>query len=218
MLIFSKPNDKISKCFYDHEENVAKCYESFEKFFEVLFSKDADKNTIESAKVAIDNYEAGADREIRHVVDVMSEAFLPVTRKNLISIVQSTDEIANLCQDIARQIVLEKIDIPEILRQDVMTIIAITKGQLAIMFTAIDKLLNNYKDISKNRKILDDVRREESHVDNIEAMLHARIFELDLSLCEKIYYKDLLEKICDISDTIEDVVDQVQVMLVEREA
>ena len=49
-------------------------------------------------------------------------------------------------------------------------------------------------------------------------MLHTRVFELDLSLCEKIYYRDLIEDICDLSDTIEDIADQIQIMLIEREA
>ncbi len=218
MLIFSKKNDKISKYFYDHQEHVADCFENLEKFFKILFSETPDQNRLESAKVAIDSCEGAADKELRDVVDVMSEAFLPVTRKNLIALVQSTDEIANTCQEIARQIMLEKIVLPTALHHDILEILEITDEQIQILYKAVDKMLNDYKDINKNRKILDDVRLEESRVDNIEAMLHARIFELDITLCEKIYYKDLVEKICDISDVVEDVADQIQVMLVEREA
>lgn len=44
------------------------------------------------------------------------------------------------------------------------------------------------------------------------------MFDLDISLCEKIYYRDLIEDICDLSDVIEDIADQIQIMLVEREA
>jgi uncharacterized protein Yka (UPF0111/DUF47 family) len=87
---------------------------------------------------------------------------------------------------------------------------------LEILFKVIDKLLNDYKALDKDRKLLDDVRQEESRVDAIEEMLHARIFALDIPLYEKIYYKDLLENICDLSDIIEDVSDQIQEILVER--
>ena len=148
----------------------------------------------------------------------MSGAFLPVTRKNLITIVQCTDEVANECQEIVREVWLENIQVPTVIRKDLLDIISITKGQLVILYDAVGKLLNDYKDLNDNRKILDDIRAEEHRVDGIEAMLHARIFELDLSLCEKIYYKDLLENVCNISDIIEDISDQIQVMLVEREA
>lgn len=217
MFSITRKNKDISKYFYDHQEDVALCFEKFEAFFEVLFKENATKEELESAKVCVENAEGAADRELRHVVDAMSGSFLPSTRKTLIKLVQSTDEIANICEEVAQQIVLEKIVVPATLRSDLMKIIAITEAQLEILFKAIDKLLNDYKSMDKDRKILDDIRQEESRVDAIEAMLHARIFDLDLSLTEKIYYKDLLEKICDVSDVIEDVADQIQVLLVERE-
>ena len=218
MLIFSNKNPKISKCFADHSQDVANCYEKFEEFFKILFSENPDKNALQSAKTAVDTFESAADAELRHVVDSMSGAFLPVTRKNLITIVQCTDEVANECQEIVREVWLENIQVPTVIRKDLLDIISITKGQLVILYDAVGKLLNDYKELNDNRKILDDIRAEEHRVDGIEAMLHARIFELDLSLCEKIYYKDLLENVCNISDIIEDISDQIQVMLVEREA
>ena len=218
MLIFSKKNNKISKCFYEHIESVAECYENFEKFFEILFADQPDPNRLKSAEVAINNCENAADVELRRTVDMMKEAFLPLTRSNMISIAQSTDDIANKCESVARQIYLENIVIPTELRPDIVDILKITRGQLQLLNDAIDKLLNDFNGISKNKSILDDIRTEESKVDSIEAMLHTRIFNLDISLCEKIYYKDLLESICQISDIIEDIADQIQIMIVEREA
>ncbi len=217
MFSITRKNHDISKYFYDHQEDVALCFEKFETFFELLFKDGTTKEELESAKVSVQNAEGAADRELRHVVDAMSGSFLPATRKTLIKLVQSTDEIANTCEEVACQVMLEKINVPTSLRTDILKVIAITEGQLEILFEAIDKLLNDYKALDKNRKILDDIRQEESRVDAIEAMLHARIFDLDITLTEKIYYRDLLEKICDISDTIEDVSDQIQVLLVERE-
>lgn len=218
MLIFSKKNSKISKAFYDHNEDVANSFEALTKFFMILFSEDCDQNKLQSAKVTIDNHEHAADQDLRRCIDMMSESFLPVTRSNLIAIAEATDEVANVCQDIARQIVLEHIQIPEFLHHDIMEILSITKGQLEITYIAIDKLLNDFKDISRDREILDTIRDEESKVDNIETMLHERIFDMDMPLYEKVYYRDLIDDICQISDEIEDIADLIQVMLVEREA
>lgn len=218
MLDFSKKDGKISRAFYEHHGSIAECYENFERFFAILFSEDPDRNRLQSVKVALDSCESAADRGLRQIVDMMGVSFLPVTRGSLIALVQDTDEIANLCQEIVRQIYLEDIRIPAAIRQDVLEIIAVTKHQLGMLYTAVDKLLNDYRSIYRDRTILDDIRGEESHVDAIEAMLHERLFQMNLSLCEKIYYKDLLESICQISDVIEDIADRIQVMLVEREA
>ena len=218
MLIFSNKNPKLSKCFSDHREDVVNCFGKFEEFFKVLFSDNPDPATLQSLKIAVDNCENAADGELRHVVDLLSDSFLPTTRTHLITVVQTTDDVANLCQEIVRHIMLEKVEIPTAIRADLLEIIAITKTQLSILYNAVDLLINDFKTLNNDRKVLDDVRAEESKVDNIQAALHERIFNLDISLAEKVYFRDMMEHICDLSDMIEDISDKIQIMLVEREA
>lgn len=218
MLIFSNKNPKLSKCFSDHREDVVNCFGKFEEFFKVLFSDNPDPATLQSLKIAVDNCENAADGELRHVVDLLSDSFLPTTRTHLITVVQTTDDVANLCQEIVRHIMLEKIEMPTAIRADLLEIIAITKTQLSILYNAVDLLINDFKTLNNDRKVLDDVRAEESKVDNIQAALHERIFNLDISLAEKVYFRDMMEYICDLSDMIEDISDKIQIMLVEREA
>lgn len=216
MFIISKKNTKIAKSFQAHREDVIACLEKFDEFMRACFDA-VDKDRLASLKSAVDNSEAAADGELRHAVDLMSEDFLPSTRASLISIIQSTDGVANLCQEVVRRILLEKIKLPACLHDDLLEIISITKNQLGILYDAVDMLFNDYKSLFNDRKILDDVRTEESKVDVIEAILHTRIFDLELDLCEKIYYRNLIERICDLSDVIENIADKIQILLVERE-
>ena len=218
MLIFSNKNPKLSKCFSDHREDVVNCFGKFEEFFKVLFSDNPDPATLQSLKIAVDNCENAADGELRHVVDLLSDSFLPTTRTHLITVVQTTDDVANLCQEIVRHIMLEKVEMPTAIRADLLEIIAITKTQLSILYNAVDLLINDFKTLNNDRKVLDDVRAEESKVDNIQAALHERIFTLDISLAEKVYFRDMMEHICDLSDMIEDISDKIQIMLIARKA
>ena len=217
MLIYNNKNPKLSKCFTDHQVDVVSCLEHFEEFLKALFS-GADRHKLQSIKVTVDNCEHAADEELRHVVDLLSDFFLPTTRSNLIAIVQSTDSVANKAQSITRRITIEKAMLPACTHEDILKIVAITKVQLGILYQSVDLLLNNYKKIFKDRKILDDVRAEESKIDSLEQMLYERIFEMDLPLYEKIYYRDFIANICNISDIIEDIADKIQIMLVERES
>jgi predicted phosphate transport protein (TIGR00153 family) len=218
MLIFNNKNPKVSKCFADHHEDVVSCLEKFEEFMKESFAENANKDKLISLKAAVDNCENAADGELRHVVDLLSDSFLPTTRTHMITLVQSTDDVANLCQEIVRHVMLEKIQFPAAIREDLLEIIAITKVQLSILYKAVDLLINDFKTLNDDRKVLDDVRAEESKVDNIQAALHERIFTLDISLAEKVYYRDMMEHICDLSDMIEDISDKIQIMLIEREA
>ena len=218
MLIFSKKNHKISQCFNDHEKNVVACFESFDKFFEALFSDNPDKNTIASLRTEIDSFESSADLKLRHTVDSVGGSFLPATRSKLIALAQSTDKIANRCQSIVNQIICENVEIPSEIRNEIIEINKITKGQITLLYRAIDKVLNDFSGLQKDKQVLDDIRAEESRVDRFENLLHFRIFELDLSLCEKVYYRNIVLGICQISDIVEDIADQIQIMLVERDA
>ena len=218
MIIFSKKNQKISQCFYDHGQCVVDCFDSFEKFFTELFSDTPDKNTLDSLYAAIGGFEASADIQLRRTVDAVGSSFLPATRSRLINLAQSTDKLANKCQSVTKQLILEKAKLPSALHRDIIEIIKITKGQLELLYKAVEKVLSDFGGLQKDKTILDDMRAEESRVDRIENMLHARLFELDLPLVEKIYYRGFLEHICDLSDTIEDIADQIQIMLIEREA
>ena len=217
MLIYNNKNPKLSKCFTDHQSDVVECLNKFEEYLKALFS-GASLDQLKSKKVAIDNCEHAANEELRHVVDLLSDFFLPTTRSNLIAIVQSTDSVANISQSIARRITIEKANLPECVHSDILEIVKISKVQLDILYKSVDLLLNNYKKIFKDRKILDDIRAEESKIDSIEQMLYERIFDLDLPLYEKIYYRDFVAHICNISDVIEDIADKIQIMLVERES
>lgn len=218
MLIFSSKSEKVSKNFFAQQEDVAECFEKFEEFFTLLFREETTREQLKSAKIAVDGAEAAADRELINICQNMKETFLPATRKTLISLAQSTDSIANRCQAIVRKIYLEKSVLPAALHADILQIVAITEEELTLLYKAIDMLLNDYKTLNKDRKILTDVRSEESKVDHIETMLHERVFDMDIPLYEKIYIWDIVEKVCNISDVIENIADQIQVMLIEREA
>lgn len=217
MLIFNNKNPKLSKCFTDHQMDVVSCLDHFEEFLKALFA-GADRHQLQSLKVSVDNCEHAADEELRHVVDLLSDFFLPTTRSNLIAIVQSTDSVANRAQSITRRITIEKARLPECTHADILKIVAITKVQLNILYQSVDMLLNDYKKIFKDRKILDDVRAEESKIDSLEQMLYERVFDMDLPLYEKTYYREFIANICNISDIIEDIADKIQIMLVERES
>ncbi len=215
---FRKKDDQVTLKVNEHHEEISKAFASFNEFFTVLLTDNPDVNRLASIKVNIDSCEASADRKVRETILLLKKSFLPSTRKNIISILQLTDEIANRCQSVTRQIMLEKIRLPKDVHSDVLEIIKITAGQLKLIYTATEQLFNDYKTIYKDRTILHDISVEETHIDNIENLLHERIFNLDLSLCEKIYYTDVIKNICQISDILEDIADQIQIMLIEREA
>ena len=55
-------------------------------------------------------------------------------------------------------------------------------------------------------------------VDKLEMKLYEQIFSLDTGLAEKMQINNVVSAVCDISDVIENIADQIQIMLITRKA
>jgi uncharacterized protein Yka (UPF0111/DUF47 family) len=62
------------------------------------------------------------------------------------------------------------------------------------------------------------VDERESDVDTIEKSMYREIFKMDLGLAEKNQIAGFVGSICDISDTIENIADKIQIMIMVRKA
>jgi uncharacterized protein Yka (UPF0111/DUF47 family) len=81
---------------------------------------------------------------------------------------------------------------------------------------SIDMLFSKMNVLQKDPAILDKIRSLESVIDKIELKLGDIIFGSDMELAAKMQTFGLVERICDISDIIEDIADKIQIMLVTR--
>ena len=95
--------------------------------------------------------------------------------------------------------------------------IEITKKQFELLKSAVSQLFGKFNTLLKNHAILDDIRGLESQVDTVEEQVYQQIFEKDeLALSQKLQAVNFLDIICDISDIIENIADQIQIMLINR--
>ena len=85
-------------------------------------------------------------------------------------------------------------------------------------YKAITKLFTNFGELLKDHSILDEIRSFESMVDKIEHKLNEEVYALDIELAAKMQLAKYVESVCDISDTIENIADKMQIMLITRKA
>ena len=77
-------------------------------------------------------------------------------------------------------------------------------------------MFSDFNSLLKDRKLLDDIRAQESRVDVIEQNLYKQIFSMNIGLAERTQIAKFIELICDISDIIENIADKIQIMLITR--
>ena len=214
-MLFSK-GKKIMEDVGAHFESVVESYDRFCHFLDEYLAREASPEALRLCS-EIDDIEKKADAQRRAVVDsFQSGTLLPQTRSEILQLMEMSDHIANMVQDISRLMIFEKVSFPEDLKLRISDIALQTKAQLDVLEKAIGLLFNDYEQILKDYAILHQIKRYESAVDSDEQLLIKDLFEKDLTLAEKIHAKDFISKIADISDEIEDIADAIQIMVVFR--
>lgn len=217
-MLSKKNNQKIYACIMEQIDDVASCFISFETFMRAATTPETVQETLRTLSADISRKEANADASLRRMIDSLSGAFLPATRQDLISIATSCDRIANKCESISLMTVLQKFRFPAEFEKPIMEVLTVTQEQFGLLEKSIGMLFGSFGDLLKDHAILDQIREKESRVDEIEQDLYEKIFDMEIGLAERMQLANFVEHLCDISDIIENIADEIQIMLITRKA
>lgn len=219
MFTKSTKTNTVHILLLEQLRDVESCLLYFESFMRAACTKETVHETLKSLAVNVSEAEAKADISLRKMIDsLQGHAYLPSTREDIISVATSCDKIANKCEAIANHVVYQHFTFPEQFAEDFLKIVAITHDQFEVLEKAITKLFTNFGDLLKDHSILDEIRSFESMVDKIEHKLNEEVYALDIELAAKMQLAKYVESVCDISDTIENIADKMQIMLITRKA
>lgn len=200
-------------------EDVKDCLVSFESFIRAACTPGTVYETLDALAFAVDERESAADHSLRAMIDSLAKGtYLPSTREDIVSIASKCDSIANKCEGAANMLVFQRFTIPSEYKDKLVEIMSITHKQFGILEKAIAMLFSSFGELSKDYSILDDIRNLESDIDAIEKTMYRQIFNMDLGLAEKNQIASFVGNICDISDTIENIADKIQIMIMVRKA
>ena len=188
-------------------------------FINVSYTKRGDSLTLRSLCDTVYDNESAADFSLKRMIDSLAGSpYLPQTREELISISTSCDKIANICEGVSFNMILQGFLFPEDFHEDLKAIIELTHQQFAVLEESISRLFGDFKDFLKDHAILDDIRELESKVDRIERKLLEKTYTNGLDTAHAAQMAGFIQHICDLSDSIEDIADKIQIMLVTRKA
>ena len=205
MLIMAQIND------------VENCLIQFESFVRTICAGNVTHETLSALAKGIADAEATADISLRKMIDSLSNAaFLPATRNDIISIATSCDSVANKCEYYAVSCVTQNFSFPSEYAEGLSKIITISRKQFEILQESVSRLFSDFGGLLKDHSILDEIRALESEVDAIEQSMYKVIYAKDIDLAHKMQEAFFVEKICDISDIVENIADKIQIMLVTR--
>lgn len=219
MLTRNKRPNAVHILLLEQLRDVESCLLYFESFMRAACTTGTVHETLKGLAVHVGDAEAKADVSLRKMIDsLQGHAYLPSTREDIIAVATACDKIANKCEAIANHVVYQHFTFPEQFAEDFLKIVAITHDQFEVLEKAITKLFTNFGELLRDHSILDEIRSFESMVDKIEHKLNEEVYALDIELAAKMQLAKYVDSVCDISDTIENIADKMQIMLITRKA
>lgn len=210
MILFKKEKEVI-ELIEKHADKVEECVSTSLSTLQAYLNGD-----IASAKKLAretDNLETQADLIRHHVRDKLyGGAYMPLLREDVYKLVESLDRVANAAEKCCDAFLNQRPVIPELLKQDFLTIIIVSTGVIKPLKHALLCYLKGLCPMEVSRQHAKDVGLIESKVDSLDWDLTKNIFSSDLTYSHKLHLKICVEHIVDLTDKAEDAADCLEVV------
>lgn len=213
-MLFSK-SDKIKDLVGNHTDQVMVCYEKYSVAIRDILG-GCDRDAIEVYTNELRVQESLADEIRRQIIRQLLEGGLVIeSRKSIMHVIEAVDEIADLSEDIVQQIFIQNIKLPELTHEAILSMSEITRRQLDMLVGIVKGVVTRYKAKDMTKAIL-QIESMESAVDDLQQNLVKELFESDFELAEKMQLREIINMIGKMSDRIEDISDEVEIIMMAR--
>lgn len=211
MPLFSKKESEVEELVKQHFSKVGETLKEFQTFMTAYLEKDANYKSL-SYKIHCLEHEADT---IRHKIELKlyEGAFLPVYREDYVNFIELVDKIANRCEDVADFVSLTKPTIPDFLVDKIKEMVTATLETFEPLQEGMDKFLQKGHNVFGYSE---KISSKEQKVDKIEWDTLSSLFESDLPLAEKLLLKEFIQAIGKISNRMEDVGNQFELIAIKR--
>ena len=211
--LFGNPQQKIQADLHEYLENLHAIAADMQGAIRAYLGNERDEflrlferiNTLESR---LDMLRRTIEEEI------FRQRLLPDTRDDILGLLEGLDKIPNRMQAITREILLQRIRIPEGLRRSVGDLADRGTQIVQMLIQAIHAFLNRPHEVREGVK---DLSRHEHEGDLIELQALKLIFEdQTLGLAEQLQLYRFIERLGSICDMAEDRGDQIMIWALKR--
>jgi predicted phosphate transport protein (TIGR00153 family) len=208
------------KAVQEHMRVVAKCMDEFKLLFDALFKKD--QNGVKEIAEKIDKIESEAD-EIKNSfrLNMPKSIFLPVARRDLLTLISDQDSIADTVENIAGILIAREMEVPEAIRDLLWELIQGTIDTYNKALKVIEELValqeggfgNKYSSIVIDMIL--DLKQTEEVTDDVAKELNRILFSIEdqLKPVAVIFWYKLIKEIGEVANHSENVGDRILLFL-----
>jgi len=208
------------KPIQEHMRIVFSCVCLIPPLFDAVFREDQPQ--IADFSRQINQLETDADKlKSTYRLNMPKSLFLPVDRKDLLSLIADQDKIADTAEDIGKVFLFRTMKVPDAIKELIDELLEGTmeiSGGAVEMIEKLDELLEvgfTGREIDKVTKIIAGVRRSEHNIDDITHRIRANLFsiEKDLDPIDTMFWYKIIDLLEVISDQSENLADRLLLFL-----
>lgn len=214
--MFFKKGNKIHELLISQIDKCVECYETFTKYIEDIEDSTSLDELISMSK-KISDLESEADNTRRIITrELLGGALLAGTRRDIKLLIEIIDKIPNKCEEIIKQIMLQNVRFTEDIKKIIVNINSITKEQLDLLKKLIDSIFIDLSNSYDLHLELENIEKIESRVDDLESEAIRLLFISNSELAYKNQIKHFITYFAEVSDIIEDISDNLEMIMVMR--
>lgn len=213
-MLFNK-SEEIVKLITTHCNAVTACYTTYQHVFEHYLTLTSDEERAPFNR-QMKLLESEADH-IRHQIihKLLQGHLLLDSRKSIMRLIEGLDNVADVSEEIIREMYFQKMTLEPSLAVAAQKMNQITYQQLLLLIEVFKNIVSKYNQ-QDQFMLIREVELLESKVDEIENEILFQVFRNNRSLSEQMQLKDLITKIGSISDLIEDLSDEIEIIMMVR--
>ncbi|MEN8199594.1 MAG: TIGR00153 family protein [Thermodesulfobacteriota bacterium] len=208
------------KPIQEHMRIVFSCATLLPGLFDTLYMKDQNGLAVIAEQINVAESKADAIKaEYRH--NMPKTLLLPVDRKDLLSLINEQDGVADSVERIAQILVSRDMVVPDAIKagfdellEGTMEILTQAKN----MIEELDELVHvgfSGKEHDRVAEMIKVVRKEEHNIDQIVQTVNRTLFtvEKDLDPVSVIFWYKIIEEVGNLSDRAENMADRLLLFL-----
>jgi predicted phosphate transport protein (TIGR00153 family) len=146
--------------------------------------------------------------------DLFEKSLMPALREDIMLLLEQVDHVINQCEDVLRQIHIQRVVMPEFLRDRLLELARLCHEAGAVLLKQGAASLEHDSHAKEHRDRIDTL---ESEADHLEQGMIADLFRSDLSLAEKMLVRDIISEVSHVADLAEDAANFIVVFRLKRE-
>ena len=211
--MFWKKQREIEELVFEHLNRVG---ESLQYFIQSLNAYVQAGDVEEADRLALETHKAeGQADDVRRRVEaqLLTGALMPTSRRDILQLVEQVDRLANAAENALDHLLLQRIEIPDVMRPAIIEITAKTE---TIFFHAKNAISSLFKNMEAALEHTSQIEHIEGEIDHIERKTLKALFALDLSLAHKLQVNNFVRSVVELSDRAEDLSDHIELMVAQK--